>query len=217
MPHEIFAPSTLLDLSKSLSAPFFEKNKPVWDVLPRLEAEIFKLGQTLPSEYVEKEPGVWIHREAKVHESAVILPPAVIGPGAELRPGSYLRGAVLLGAGTVAGNSTEIKNAVLFDGAKAPHYNYIGDSILGANSHMGAGAVLSNLRLDGTNVVVTNGEKRFPTGLRKFGAILGDEAQLGCNSVCNPGTILGRGAFVYPLVNAGGVLAPRARLKGAAR
>ncbi len=217
MPHEIFAPEKFLDLSKSLSAPFFAENQPVWEVLARLEAEIWNLGRTLPSDYAEKEPGVWIHKTAKVHPSAVILPPAIIGPGSELRPGCYIRGAVLLGEGTVAGNSTEMKNAILFDGAKAPHYNYIGDSILGANSHMGAGAILSNLRLDGANVVVHFEGKRFPTGLRKFGAILGDDAQLGCNSVCNPGTILGRGAYVYPLVNASGVIAPGARLKGATR
>ncbi len=205
--------AALFDLDKTLAKPYLETFEFPWQALPGLTAFIAALGERLPKdEYDEIAPGVWVAGDAVVAPSAFLAAPCVIGHGAEIRHCAFIRGGALVGAGAVVGNSTELKNCVLFDGAQAPHYNYIGDSILGAKAHMGAGAVTSNLKGDKTPVVVRAGNTRVETGLRKFGAMLGDRAEIGCGAVLNPGTVIGRDTQVYPLcfvrgaVPAGGIL-----------
>ncbi|MBR4071217.1 MAG: UDP-N-acetylglucosamine pyrophosphorylase [Clostridia bacterium] len=148
--------------------------------------------------------GVLIGEGVTIHKSAVIIPPAVIGKGTEIRPGAFLRGNVIIGEGCVIGNSSELKNCILLDGVQVPHYNYVGDSILGNKAHMGAGAVCSNLKSDGRAVVI-HGDEEYETGLRKIGAILGDGADIGCGCVLNPGTVVGKSTTVYPLTSLRGV------------
>lgn len=190
-----------LDLGATAAAALFLETAYPWEVLPRIGAFVRALGPTLPAdEYDEVEEGVWLHRSVKRYPGVTIAAPAVIGPDTELRPGAFLRGNVLVGRGCVVGNSTELKNCILFDRVQVPHYNYVGDSILGRGAHLGAGAICSNVRTDKQNVVVHGADGAdYPTGLRKFGAILGDGADVGCNSVLCPGAVLGPGAQVYPL------------------
>lgn len=190
-----------LDLGATAAAALFLETTYPWEVLPRIGAFVRALGPTLPAdEYDEVEEGVWLHRSVKRYPGVTIAGPAVIGPETELRPGAFLRGSILVGRGCVVGNSTELKNCILFDKVQVPHYNYVGDSILGRGAHLGAGAICSNVRTDKQNVVVHGADGAdYPTGLRKFGAILGDGADVGCNSVLCPGAVLGPGAQVYPL------------------
>lgn len=190
-----------LDLGATAAAALFLETTYPWEVLPRIGAFVRALGPTLPAEeYDEVEEGVWLHRSVKRYPGVHIAAPAVIGPDTELRPGAFLRGSILVGRGCVVGNSTELKNCILFDKVQVPHYNYVGDSILGRGAHLGAGAICSNVRTDKQNVVVHGADGAdYPTGLRKFGAILGDGADVGCNSVLCPGAVLGPGAQVYPL------------------
>ena len=190
-----------LDLGATAAAALFLETAYPWEVLPRIGAFVRALGPTLPAdEYDEVEEGVWLHRSVKRYPGVAVAAPAVIGPDTELRPGAFLRGNVLVGRGCVVGNSTELKNCILFDRVQVPHYNYVGDSILGRGAHLGAGAICSNVRTDKQNVVVHGADGAdYPTGLRKFGAILGDGADVGCNSVLCPGAVLGPGAQVYPL------------------
>ena len=152
---------------------------------------------------------VWIAKTAKVSPAANITGPCIIGPETEVRPGAFIRGNALVGAGCVVGNSTELKNVILFDGVQAPHYNYVGDSILGYKAHMGAGSITSNVKSDKTLVVVTDGKEQVETGRKKVGAMLGDGVEVGCNSVLNPGTVIGKGASVYPLSSVRGVIPAR--------
>ena len=159
-----------------------------------------ELGKTLsPAEYELRGENIWVAKSAKLYPNIYIAGPAIIGPNTEVRPGAFIRGNALIGAGCVVGNSTEIKNAILFDGAQAPHYNYIGDSILGCKAHTGAGAITSNLKQDHSPVTIRTDGERVETAMRKFGAMLGDHVEIGCGSVLNPGTVVGRGARVYPL------------------
>lgn len=190
-----------LDLGATAAAALFLETAYPWEVLPRIGAFVRALGPTLPAEeYDEVEEGVWLHRSVKRYPGVTIAGPAVVGPDTELRPGAFLRGSILVGRGCVVGNSTELKNCILFDRVQVPHYNYVGDSILGRGAHLGAGAICSNVRTDKQNVVVHGADGAdYPTGLRKFGAILGDGADVGCNSVLCPGAVLGPGAQVYPL------------------
>lgn len=174
-----------------------------WEVLPRIGEYLSSL--ELSDDFIKVRDGVYIHKGAEVAESALILPPAVICEGAEVRHGAYIRGKVYVGRGCVVGNSTELKNSIMLNGAKAPHYNYVGDSILGADSHLGASAIASNLKSDKSEVTV-KGDVSYPTGLRKLGAILGDKAEVGCGAVLNPGTVIGKGARVYPNVTVRGVV-----------
>ncbi len=155
---------------------------------------------------------VLVGENVKIHSSAVIIPPAIIGDGCEIRPGAYLRGNVIIGANCVIGNSSELKNCILLDGVQIPHYNYVGDSVLGNKSHLGAGSICSNLKSDGKNVVV-HGEEEYETGLRKLGAILGDRADIGCSCVLNPGTVVCKGTRVYPLNSLRGVYPPNSIVK----
>ena len=188
-----------LDLGATAAAALFLETTYPWEVLPRIGAFVRALGPTLPAdEYDEVEEGVWLHRSVKRYPGVTIAAPAVIGPETELRPGAFLRGSILVGRGCVVGNSVELKNVVLFDKVQTPHYNYVGDSVLGYRAHMGAGSITSNVKSDKTLVVVKNGSERIETGMKKFGAILGDCVEVGCNSVLNPGSVIGRRASVYP-------------------
>ena len=205
----------LLTLSHTLAAPLFEGKRYPWEILPELKEFIRKLGATLsPEEYDEVSPEVWVHKTAKVAPSALIAGPTVIGAGTEVRHCAFIRGSALIGEGCVVGNSTEIKNAVVFDSVQIPHYNYVGDSILGFRSHMGAGVVASNFRRDKGNVNVHDGDGVIVTGLRKLGTILGDGSDVGCNSVLCPGSVVGRDCIVYPLSRVRGYLPERSIFKG---
>ena len=205
----------LLTLSHTLAAPLFEGKRYPWEILPELKEFIRNLGATLsPEEYDEVSPEVWVHKTAKVAPSALIQGPTVIGAGTEVRHCAFIRGSALVGEGCVVGNSTEIKNAVVFDSVQIPHYNYVGDSILGFRSHMGAGVVASNFRSDKGNVNVRDGNETIKTGLRKLGTILGDGSDVGCNSVLCPGSVVGRDCIIYPLSRVRGYLPERSIFKG---
>lgn len=196
----------LFDLSHTRAAQLLGACAYPWEALERLGEAIPAIGQMLDKErYDQVKEDVWIARSADVDPRATILAPCIIGEQTQVRPGAFLRGNVLVGDQAVVGNSTEIKNSILFDRVQVPHYNYVGDSILGYGAHMGAGAVTSNVKGDKTPVVI-KGEKRYETGRKKLGAMLGDGAEIGCGAVLNPGTIIGRGTQVYPLVSVRGVL-----------
>ena len=197
----------LFDLSHTLAAPLLEKTEYPWEALDGIKDFILALGPTLPKEeFDEIAPHVWVARDAKVYPSALLNAPCIIGHGTEVRHCAFIRGSALVGDGAVVGNSVEIKNAVLFDGVQVPHFNYVGDSVLGYKSHMGAGAVTSNVKSDKTLVTVKDGEEQIFTGRKKFGAMVGDFAEVGCNSVLNPGTVLGPHASVYPTSCVRGVI-----------
>ena len=185
--------------------PLFRGALYPWEILPAIKGYIEALLENPPKGYTLYSDGVLVGEGVKIADSAEIIPPAVIGAGTEIRQGAYLRGCVITGERCVIGNSTEVKNSVLFDRVQIPHYNYVGDSILGNLSHMGAGSVCSNLKNDGTTVTV-RGEKKYETGLRKLGAILADGVNVGCGCVLNPGTVIGKGTDVYPLLSLRGVL-----------
>ena len=190
----------LFDLSRTQSADIFEGCNYPWEVLGRISEYILARGKTLlPDEYYSPAPGVWISHEAKVAPTASISGPCIIESNAEIRHCAFIRSSAIVGRGAVVGNSTELKNVILFDGVQVPHYNYVGDSILGYRAHMGAGSIASNVRSDKKNVTVNTPDGKIETGLRKFGVMLGDEVEVGCGSVLNPGTVIGRGARVYPM------------------
>ena len=189
----------LLDLERTLAKPLFEGKTYPWEALGEIKNFILSLGEKLPvDEYEKTGEDVWIAKDAKVFPSAYIAGPAIIGHGTEVRHCAFIRGSALIGDNCVIGNSVEVKNAVIFDNVQVPHYNYVGDSVLGYRSHMGAGSVTSNVKSDRSLVVVKNGDELIETGRKKFGAILGDYAEIGCNSVLNPGTVIGRRSSVYP-------------------
>ncbi len=181
----------------------FEEYEYPWEILPQIKDYINEISKS--GEFTEISENVFVGKNVKIAETATILPPAVIGDGCEIRPGAYLRGNVITGRECVIGNSSELKNCILLDKAQVPHYNYIGDSILGNYAHMGAGAICSNLKADGKEVVI-HGDKDYKTGLRKIGGILGDNADVGCGCVLNPGTVIGKGTSVYPLTSLRGVI-----------
>ena len=194
--------------------PLFCEVKYPWELLSRLSAYMEALAKEGIEGYQLLKEGVWIGEGVSIHPSAVIEPPAVIGAYTCLRPSAYLRGYVLIGERCVVGNATEIKHSILLDHVEAPHYNYVGDSVLGSHAHMGAGAICSNLKADGKNVVV-HGEIDYPTGLRKLGGILGDYANIGCGTVLSPGTVIGKNTSAYPLLHLRGVYPENAIIKGA--
>ncbi len=192
--------SSLLDLSHTIAADLFDGVSLPWEVLPKISDFILRLGETLDEEIFEKRgDNIWVARSAKVAPTAFLNGPLIIDEGAEIRHCAFIRGSAIIGKGAVIGNSTEVKNAVIFDKAQVPHYNYVGDSVLGYMAHMGAGAVTSNLKSDKSNVTVLCDGEKITTGIKKFGAILGTSADVGCNSVLCPGTVLGEGCRVYPL------------------
>ena len=191
---------SLLDLNQTIAAEVFEECNYPWEVLAKIKEEILRIGNSLSEdEYLRAGEDVWIARSAKVASSASITGPAIIGKEAEVRHCAFIRGNAIVGEGAVVGNSTELKNVILFNKVQVPHYNYVGDSILGYKAHMGAGAITSNVKSDKTLVTVRAGEEKLESGLKKFGAILGDNVEVGCNSVLNPGTVLGRNSNIYPL------------------
>lgn len=188
----------LYDLEHTQAKSYLEQFTYPWEALKGIKDFIVQLGSTLGDDYQEVSPQVWVHRTATVAPTAYLGAPCIIGAGTEVRHCAFIRGSALVGENCVVGNSVELKNVILFDNVQTPHYNYVGDSILGYKSHMGAGSVTSNVKSDKTLVVVKDGQEQMPTGLKKFGAMLGDFVEVGCNSVLNPGTVIGRHTNIYP-------------------
>ena len=195
-----FTIEKLLDLKETMAAELFEGKTYPWEVLPEIKDFILKLGKTLdPDEYEYREGDIWIAKSAKIAPTACINGPAIIGKDTEVRHCAFIRGNAIVGEDCVVGNSTELKNVVLFNCVQVPHYNYVGDAVLGYKSHMGAGSICSNVKSDKQLVVVKDGEEKIETGLKKFGAMLGDHVEVGCGSFLNPGTVIGRNSNIYPL------------------
>ena len=190
--------SDLFDLSHTLAGDYLAGFEYPWLALKGIKELILSIGASLGDEYTEVAPTVWVHKTATVFPSAYLGAPCIIGANTEVRHCAFIRGSALVGENCVVGNSVELKNVILFDGVQVPHYNYVGDSILGHLSHMGAGSVTSNVKSDKTLVTVNNGGEKIETGLKKFGAMVGDFVEVGCNSVLNPGTVVGRHSNVYP-------------------
>ena len=188
----------LYDLEHTQAKSYLSQFTYPWEALKGIKDFIVQLGSTLGDDYQEVSPQVWVHRTAVVAPTAYLGAPCIIGAGTEVRHCAFIRGSALVGENCVVGNSVELKNVILFDNVQTPHYNYVGDSILGYKSHMGAGSLTSNVKSDKTLVVVKDGQEQIPTGLKKFGAMLGDYVEVGCNSVLNPGTVVGRHTNIYP-------------------
>ena len=187
-------------LDETIAKDIFDGVEYPWEVLPKISNFIMELGTTLSEEEYEKRgDNVWVARSAKVAPTAFIGGPAIIGKDAEVRHCAFIRANAIVGEGAVVGNSTELKNVILFNKVQVPHYNYVGDSVLGYKAHMGAGSITSNVKSDKKLVVVKDGEEKIETGLKKFGAMLGDNVEVGCGSVLNPGTVIGRCCNIYPL------------------
>ncbi len=194
----------LFDCKTEYLKKLFEQSEYPWEMLPKIKGYIKELIENGLEGFSEIEDGVFVGENVKIAKTVTIEPPAIIGAGTELRPGAFLRGNVITGENCVIGNSTELKNCVLLDKAQVPHYNYVGDSILGNHAHMGAGSICSNLKSDGKNIVI-HGDEDYETGLRKIGGILADNADVGCGCVLNPGTVIGKATSVYPLNSLRGV------------
>lgn len=188
----------LYDMSHSLAGSYLSGFDYPWQALGGIKELIRTLGPQLGEDYTEVSPQVWVHKSATIAPSAYLGAPCIIGAKTEVRHCAFVRGSALVGENCVVGNSVELKNVILFDNVQVPHYNYVGDSILGFKSHMGAGSLTSNVKSDKTLVVVKNGQEQIPTGLKKFGAMLGDFVEVGCNSVLNPGTVIGKNTNIYP-------------------
>ena len=190
----------LFDLEKTMAKPLFDGCKYPFEVLPKISEYIVSVGKTLSmEEYIQPSENVWIHKTATVAPTASISGPCIIEKNAEIRQCAYIRGSAIVGEGATVGNSCEVKNSILFNNSQIPHYNYCGDSIIGYKSHMGAGAITSNLKSDKTLITIKSNDFELETGIKKIGAILGDNVEVGCNSVLNPGTIIGANSTVYPL------------------
>ncbi|GLC30218.1 UDP-N-acetylglucosamine pyrophosphorylase [Clostridium omnivorum] len=203
----------LLNIEELDARAIFEGVKYPWEALAKIKNFIFEYAKNLPDDFERIEEFVWVGKGTTIEKSVLIKGPAIIGYNCEIRHSAYIRDNVILGNNVVVGNSTEIKNSILFNKAQVPHYNYVGDSILGYKAHLGAGAITSNLKSDGTLVKVKCGTDIIETGLRKFGAILGDLSEVGCNSVLNPGTIIGKDSIVYPLSSVRGYIPENSILK----
>lgn len=201
-------------LEETIAADIFEGVTFPWEVLPKIKDFIIKLGETLPADKFDKiGDDVWIAKSAKVFDSAYIGGPCIIDEEAEVRQCAFIRGSAIVGKGAVVGNSTELKNVILFNKVQVPHYNYVGDSILGYKAHMGAGSITSNVKSDKTLVVIKNDEEHIETGIKKVGAMLGDNVEVGCNSVLNPGTIICKESNIYPVSCVRGVIPPKSIYK----
>lgn len=198
---------SLLNLNETISKKIFENCSYVWDVLPKIGQFIIEQGKTLDKEkFEETDKNIWIAKSAKIAKTASITGPCIIDEGAEVRHSAFIRGNAIIGKDAVVGNATELKNVILFNEAKVPHYNYVGDSVLGYKSHLGAGAVTSNVKLDQGLVKIQFEGKTIKTSLKKFGAIIADNVEVGCGSVLNPGTIIGRNSIIYALSSVRGVV-----------
>lgn len=207
----------LFDLEHTIASHLFEDKAYPWQVLPEIKAFILKLGESLdPEEFDHPAEGIWIAKDASIAPTACLNGPLIIDSGAEVRHCAFIRGSAIVGKNAVVGNSTELKNCVLFDAVQVPHYNYVGDSVLGYKAHMGAGSITSNVKSDKKDIVIHAGDG-IETGLRKIGAMLGDRAEIGCNSVLNPGTVIGRDSIVYPTSCVRGVVAENHIYKGEGR
>ena len=199
----------LYDLSQTIARDLLESVTYPWEALSQIQDYILKIGNQLDAEKYDKVgEDVWIAKTARVMPSAYIHGPAIIGENTEIRHGAFIRGKVIVGDGAVVGNSTELKNVILFNKVQVPHYNYVGDSVLGYQAHMGAGSITSNVKSDKKLIVVKNGKEQIDTGLKKFGAMIGDRVEIGCNTVLNPGTVIGKNSNVYPLSSVRGVILP---------
>lgn len=199
--------SNLYDLEQTIARELFEEVTYPWEVLSRISDFIIKLGSTLDlKKYNKIGENVWVAKTASVAQTAYIKGPVIICENAEVRHCAFIRGNAIVGEGAVVGNSTELKNVILFNKVQVPHYNYVGDSILGYKSHMGAGSITSNVKSDKKLVIVKDGEEKIETGLKKFGAMIGDEVEVGCGSILNPGTVIGRNTNIYPLSSVRGVI-----------
>ena len=196
----------LFDLTHTLAGDYLARFTYPWEALAGISDLILTLGPALGADYESPAPDVWVHKTARVAPTAFLGGPCIIGPDTEVRHGAFIRGSALVGAGCVVGNSVELKNVILFDNVQTPHYNYVGDSILGYKSHMGAGSITSNVKSDKTHVVVTDVAERLDTGRKKVGAMLGDFVEVGCNSVLNPGAVIGRHTRIYPLSSVRGTV-----------
>lgn len=196
----------LYDLEHTQAKEYLSQFVYPYEALSGLKAFITRLGERLGEEYAQVAPCVWVHTSATVSPTAYLGAPCIVGEGTEIRHGAFIRGSALIGKNCVVGNSVELKNVVLFDNVQVPHYNYVGDSILGYKAHMGAGSLTSNVKSDKTLVVVRDGEQKKETGLKKIGAMIGDRVEVGCNSVLNPGTVIGRDAQIYPLSSVRGTV-----------
>lgn len=199
--------SNLYDLNETIAKDLLEGLTYPWEALAKISDFIKNLGPTLdPEKFEQRGENIWVAKSAKVAPTAFLNGPLIIDEEAEIRHCAFVRGSAIVGKGAVVGNSTELKNVIIFNSVQVPHYNYVGDSILGYKSHMGAGSITSNVKSDKTLVVVKDGKEEIKTGLKKFGAMLGDYVEVGCNSVLNPGTVIGRHSNVYPLSSVRGVL-----------
>ncbi len=197
----------LFDLEKTIAKELFKDKEYPWEVLPNIKDFIIELGKTLPKEtFNEVKENVWIAKSAKVFDSAYIAGPCIIDENAEIRQCAFVRGSAIIGKNVVLGNSCEVKNTILFDNVQVPHFNYVGDSVLGYKSHIGAGGITSNVKSDKTLVTIKEGEEKIETNLKKVGAMIGDNVEVGCNSVLCPGTVIGRGTTIYPLSMVRGVV-----------
>lgn len=204
----------LYDLNETIAADLFKGLTYPWEALPKISAFIKELGKTLPAdEYDQNGEDIWIAKSAKVAPTASITGPCIIGKDAEVRHCAFIRGNAIVGEGAVVGNSTELKNVVLFNKVQVPHYNYVGDSILGYKAHMGAGSITSNVKSDKTLVCVNVDGTKIETGLKKFGAMIGDNVEVGCGSILNPGTVIGCESNIYPLSSVRGFVAPKSIYK----
>lgn len=199
--------ANMYDLSQSIAGDYLSGFIYPWEALDGISEYIRKLGPTLdPEKYEQRGEDIWVAKSATVAPTACLNGPLIIDENAQIRHCAFIRGSAIIGKGSVVGNSTEIKNDIIFNSVQVPHYNYVGDSILGYKSHMGAGSITSNVKSDKTLVVVKDGEEQLPTGRKKFGAMLGDFVEVGCNSVLNPGTVIGRHTNIYPLSSVRGVV-----------
>ena len=206
--------SNLYNLDETIAKPLLEKYIYPWDVLPHIEEFILELGKSLnKDEYEQLGENVWIHKSAKVYKSAYIGENCIICEGAEVRHCAFIRKNAIIGKNAVVGNSTELKNVILFNNVQVPHYNYVGDSILGFKSHMGAGSITSNIKSDKKPIIIKNGKQKIETGMKKIGAMVGDNVEVGCGSVLNPGTIIGKNTNIYPLSSVRGVVKPNSIYK----
>ena len=217
----MYTVNDLYDLNHSIAGSYLAGFSYPWEALDGIKELILRLGSTLGDDYAQPAPQVWVHKTAVVAPTAYLGAPCIIGPGTEVRHCAFIRGSALVGENCVVGNSVELKNVILFDNVQVPHYNYVGDSILGYRSHMGAGSLTSNVKSDKTLVVIKSKDEAIPTGRKKVGAMVGDFVEVGCNSVLNPGTVIGRHSNIYPtscvrgvvpensIFKTGGVIVPK--------